>query len=104
MALSLTSSRTHLRLSSITEGISFLVLLFIAMPLKYMADMPEWVRVTGMIHGVLFIWYVGAVLWARVSPGMSWRHTLIALIASVLPFGTFYADSRIFSRLPETAA
>ncbi|MEP7128906.1 MAG: DUF3817 domain-containing protein, partial [Chitinophagales bacterium] len=51
----------RLRLAGITEGISFLVLLFIAMPLKYFADIPEAVKYTGWLHGLLFILYLVAL-------------------------------------------
>ena len=53
------------------EGISFIILLGIAMPLKYMYAMPLPVRVVGMLHGVLFIWYVIALLQARRANGIS---------------------------------
>jgi len=96
----LRSSKSHLHLSSLLEGISFLLLLFIAMPLKYFADMPQMVKVVGMAHGVLFIWYVLAVLVAKAEFNMSNKNTALALVASLLPLGTFYADARLFRQLP----
>lgn len=95
------SSKSHLHLSSLLEGISFLLLLLIAMPLKYFADMPQMVKVVGMAHGVLFIWYVLAVLVAKAEFNMSNKHTALALVASLLPLGTFYADARLFRQLPQ---
>lgn len=72
------------------EGISFLILLFIAMPLKYMADMPMAVRIAGSIHGILFIAFV-AVLWeARNKIPLANGTTLKAFVLSIVPFGTFF--------------
>ena len=52
-----TSTRSQLRVIAFLEGVSFLLLLGIAMPLKYMYGQPEMVRVVGMAHGILFVWY-----------------------------------------------
>lgn len=83
------------RMISIAEGISYLVLLFIAMPLKYTMDMPLAVKYTGWVHGILFIAYVYAVFPTRRSLNWSFRRTLFALIASVLPFGPFLFDRKL---------
>ena len=96
------SPKYHLRASGFIEGISFLVLLFIAMPLKYWADQPAAVRYTGMIHGLLFVWYIGSILWARLSLRLSFKGMVLGFLASLVPFGTFYADKRIFRYLKET--
>jgi integral membrane protein len=72
------------------EGVSFLVLLFIAMPLKYMADMPTPVRIVGMLHGILFIMYAFALLQAKITYQWKLKKTLIAFLVSFLPFGTFF--------------
>lgn len=96
---SVTSAKTHVRLSGLLEGISFLLLLFIAMPLKYWADMPLFVRYIGMAHGILFVWYLISVALVRSEYRLSTRDTAIALLASLLPFGTFYADKKIFQGL-----
>lgn len=86
----------RLRLIGFAEGISFLLLLFIAMPLKYAMDMPQAVKIVGMAHGILFIMYVLAVIQARIEYNWNAKKTLIALVASILPFGPFYADAKIF--------
>jgi integral membrane protein len=93
------SIKQHLRLSALLEGISFLLLLFIAMPLKYFAGIPEFVRYIGWAHGLLFVWYVVVVLLARSEYNFSLKQSAIALAGSVLPFGTFYADDKIFKHL-----
>ena len=74
------------------EGISFLVLLFIAMPLKYLADLPQYVRITGTIHGILFVAFIaaGLAVMAAYKKNIFWL--LKAFIASVLPFGTFVME------------
>jgi len=82
------------RWTSILEGISFLTLLFLAMPLKYIFDLPQMVQIVGMAHGVLFIAYlIGAFIMFKP---MNWTYkTLIIVIAcSVLPFGPFYVENK----------
>jgi integral membrane protein len=72
-----------------------LVLLLIAMPLKYLADMPIFVRVVGMAHGILFLAYLA--LLAQVSIEHRWPKSRIALafIASLVPFGPFWFEARM---------
>lgn len=78
------------------EGLSYLVLLGICMPLKYLFDIPGPTSVIGMAHGLLFIAYCGWVLIATSEHKWSQAMTFWALLASVLPFGTFVAERRIF--------
>ena len=93
------SLKKHLRLSALLEGISFILLLFIAMPIKYMAGIPEFVKYIGWAHGILFVWYVISVMMARSEYNFNLNQTAIALAGSVLPFGTFYADKKVFKEL-----
>ncbi|MCD9014266.1 DUF3817 domain-containing protein [Parachryseolinea silvisoli] len=86
----------RLRIVAFLEGISFLVLLCIAMPLKYMADTPGPVRVVGMAHGVLFIAYVFLLLQVALELRWKFSRAVLAFIASLVPFGTFYADKKLF--------
>lgn len=86
----------HLRIVGFIEGMSFLFLLGIAMPMKYMAGQPELVRITGMIHGVLFLLYVAYVIVVKFGYKWSIGKTSLALLASLVPFGTFYADAKLF--------
>ncbi len=81
-----------LRFIGITEGISFLVLLLIAMPLKYYFGWPMAVRVVGWMHGVLFVAYIGAVLLSIRAMKWNWLGVGIALAASLIPVGTFVLD------------
>lgn len=81
-----------LRLVAFLEGMSFLVLLFIAMPLKYAAGMPMAVRVVGMAHGVLFVAFVAALGWVAVERTWPIKRTALAFLAAWVPFGTFVLD------------
>jgi integral membrane protein len=80
------------RLIGYAEGVSFLVLLGIAMPLKHLAGYPKPVLVVGWIHGVLWILYLLAAARAGYAHGWSKRHYFLAFVASVLPFGPFVFD------------
>ncbi|KPQ11741.1 MAG: integral membrane protein [Algoriphagus marincola HL-49] len=80
---------------SLIEGISFLVLLFIAMPLKYIYELPMAVTVVGWIHGVLFVIYIYVVFPTASKLKWDFSRTLFALIASVLPFGPFIFDRNL---------
>jgi integral membrane protein len=90
----------RLRVIGFLEGLSFLVLLGIAMPLKYLADEPGAVRVVGMAHGVLFLLYVAAVIQAALEYGWRLKITALLLIASLLPFGPFVADAKLLKKMP----
>lgn len=88
----------------IAEGISFLVLLLIAMPLKYYFDLPMAVKIVGWAHGILFIAYVAIVFlsirlmkWNLIEVG-------IALAASLIPLGTFFLDKGWKKREQELAS
>jgi integral membrane protein len=91
----LKTSLGRLRVVGIWEGVSFLLLLGVAMPLKYLADWPHAVRVVGMAHGILFVLYVGAAIQAALAHDWTWRRTALVLVASVLPAGPFVVDARI---------
>lgn len=83
------------RMIALAEGISFLTLLFIAMPMKYFMGMPEVVRVMGSIHGGLFVLYVGLLAMLHFRQRWSFSFSLYALLASVIPFGTFMLDKQL---------
>lgn len=88
-------SVNQLRVIGNLEGISFLVLLFIAMPLKYYFDYPMAVKINGWIHGVLFVAYIFAVL--RTAFLIKWDvlRVGIAFAASLIPFATFVLDRKL---------
>ncbi len=85
-----------LKLVGLIEGISFLVILFVTMPMKYLFSMPELNKPVGMAHGVLFIAYV--ILVIMVGIDRKWTKSAIgwSLFASVIPFGTFFAEKKFF--------
>ena len=96
---------TRLRVAALLEGVSFLLLLGVAMPLKLYADYPMAFTVVGWAHGVLFVLFGLAVLEAMVRVrwwSAGW--TLAAFAASVLPFGTFVLDGAIRRRDMQEAA
>lgn len=93
--MNLNTTLGRLRLTGLCEGFSFLLLLFIAMPLKYLAGKPEMVSIVGMAHGVLFVLYIILTIQAKIQYGWSWKKMLLLWIASVLPFGTLYADYKM---------
>jgi len=82
------------RLISTLEAISFLVLLGIAMPLKYIWDMPEMVQTVGMAHGVLFVLYVLGAIYMFKKLNWTVLELFIVIMCSVLPFGPFYAERK----------
>lgn len=85
----------RLRLAGLAEGLSFILLLFVAMPLKYAAGMPQFVRVVGMIHGILFIAYLIALAQAHVIYGWAIGRSFLLFLSTLVPFGTFLADAKI---------
>lgn len=85
----------RLRAVGIYEGISFLILLFIAMPLKYYAGLPQLVKIVGSLHGLLFVLYLVAVAHVTFVSRWSILRVLGAILASLLPFGTFVLDAKL---------
>ncbi len=76
------------------EGGSFLILLLIAMPLKYIAGQPEAVRIVGMAHGILFLLYLLAANYAATALSWSKKVWFLAYVAAVVPLGTFIFERR----------
>jgi len=88
----------RLRIISFFEGISLIILLFIAVPLKYMGGQPALVKLMGPIHGLLFTLFVITTLSVGVTyrwkfSETSWK----VLLACIIPFGTFYIDKYILA-------
>ena len=93
------ASLARLRLIGLLEGISFLALLLIAMPLKYLAHQPLAVRYVGMTHGILFLLYLLAVVSVALDFRWSKKTCLLAVLASVLPAGPFVFDHKVLKPL-----
>lgn len=91
----------RLRSVGILEAISFLLLLGVAMPLKYVFGHPEMVRIVGMAHGILWILYVGLAGLGQLDYKWSWKTTLLLFIASLLPFGPLVADAKLLKQVTE---
>jgi integral membrane protein len=90
----------RLRLIGILEGISLLVLIGIAVPLKHVLHDPTLVKIMGPIHGLLFLLFVINTL--SVGIDYHWKFTTTTwkvLVACLIPFGTFYIDRKILSKL-----
>lgn len=90
----------RLRIIAILEGISLLILIFIAVPMKHFLNNAEGTRLMGPIHGALFLLF----LFNTMSVGIeqSWKFkttTWKVLIACIIPFGTFYIDRKILSKI-----
>ena len=90
------------RLTALAEGSSFLLLLCIAMPMKYMMGMPRVVTVVGGIHGLLFLAYVAQLARLRTTHQWDNKFSFYAFLASLLPFGPFIFDKHL--REKEVAA
>jgi integral membrane protein len=83
----------QLRAAGLIEGASYLVLLGIAMPLKYMAGMPLAVKIVGWVHGVLFIAFCVALARAANQSRWGFFRTAGVFVAALVPFGTFAIDA-----------
>lgn len=79
---------------SFLEGMSYVLLLFIAVPIKYIADNASFVKALGMPHGILFVLYIIMALFIRSRMKWGLKSTLFVLAASLLPFGTFYVNKK----------
>lgn len=82
------------RIVAFLEGISYILLLFIATPIKYLAHDPQYVKLLGMPHGILFILYV--VLAVMLKPEFNWDNKQFrgVLLAAIIPFGTFFIEKK----------
>ena len=89
----------RLRIIAFMEGCSLLALVFIAMPVKYLLGIPEATQAIGLIHGILFVIFIVATLSISVLYKWNISRVLVVMASSVLPFGTFYVDKKILSKL-----
>lgn len=80
------------KIVALLEGISLLLLFLVAMPLKYIWGKPEYVQVIGMAHGWLFLAYIIMAVMIKKEMGWNGKQLAIVMLASVVPFGTFYID------------
>jgi integral membrane protein len=91
-----------LRVISWLEGASFILLLFVAMPLKYLLGLPLAVRVTGMVHGILFVVLIYALLRVVQSQRLSMKRAFMVFLAALIPFGPFLVDKMLVGAARDT--
>jgi integral membrane protein len=84
-----------LRAVGLVEGVSFLLLLGVAMPLKYFAGLPQAVKVVGWAHGLMFMAFCVALLATTVAARWPLSRAALLLAAALLPFGPFVVDRRL---------
>ncbi|WP_043932132.1 DUF3817 domain-containing protein [Bacillus sp. EB01] len=90
--------KTHIgrfRVIAFLEGLSYLFLLFIAMPLKYIADFPIYVRISGSVHGALFVLFTFFLFLAWMNRKWSIKFAAAAFISSFIPFGMFWLEGKL---------
>ena len=89
---SLSNSLGRFRIISFIEGVSALLLFFVAMPIKYIGGIPEAVKYPGWVHGLLFVIYIFVMLETAIANRWSFKLILLAALASIVPFGPFVFD------------
>ncbi len=95
------SSLRHLRIVGLLEGLSLLVLVLIAVPLKHLYGQPLPVRVLGPIHGVFFLWFLYALAAAARERKWAMRRSATAVVASLIPGGTLVFDRSLSREMRE---
>ena len=95
--------RPLVRLTSLTEAVSYLLLLGVAMPLKYVWHMPLAVTVAGMVHGVLFLLLIWFLMRARFEKGWPKDRLWLVFAASLVPLWPFFLDRRVRGWAAETS-
>ncbi|PCE65030.1 DUF3817 domain-containing protein [Sediminicola luteus] len=91
------------RIIALLEGISYLLLFGIGMPLKYLAQIPEPNIYIGYAHGLLFVLFVAVGLLFTMESKWGMKNFFISFVASLLPFGTFWLDKKYLKPLAEKA-
>lgn len=93
------SSLNIFRTVALLEGISYILLLFIATPIKYLVGDPQYVKLLGMPHGLLFVAYIALAIMFKKEFNWNTKQFLMVLVASIIPFGTFYIDKVYLKKL-----
>lgn len=81
------------------EGVSYILLLFIATPIKYIWEEPKYVKLLGMPHGLLFITYIILAFMYKSEVKWTKKTFYVVLLASIIPFGTFYVDRKYLNTI-----
>lgn len=87
------------RLINKIEGISFIILLFIAMPMKYSFGYPMATKIVGMAHGILVFAFIYQIIEAKKEAGFTLKETALYSILSLIPFGSFYTDKLLAKKM-----
>lgn len=82
------------RITALLEGVSYILLLFIATPIKYLLNEPQYVKLLGMPHGILFIGYIIMAFMLKNERNWNTKQFAEILLAAIIPFGTFYIDKK----------
>jgi len=92
----------RLRIIGYLEGLSLLALVFVAVPMKYFFANPNITKILGPIHGAIFLLFLFNTLSVGVEHNWKFKTTTLkVIIACFIPFGTFYIDNKILSKLKE---
>ena len=97
------SALSRLRIAGLVEGTTLLLLLFVAMPLKHLADWPLGVTLAGPVHGVAFLFYVVTLVEVGTAGILRGRPLLRGAVACLVPFGTFLNDHSLRRRIAADA-
>lgn len=81
------------------EGYSFLILLFIAMPMKYSFGIPIATKIAGMTHGLLVFAFIYQIIEAKKEAGFTAKETALYSVLSIIPFGSFYTDKELAKKM-----
>jgi integral membrane protein len=98
------SKLQFLRYTALAEGVSWLALLFIAMPMKYIWGDPIYVKFVGMTHGLLFIALFALLLQTFFEERISQKEAIKIFVASFIPFGTFFTDKSLKEEIAQENA
>ena len=86
--------KTAFRIITFLEGVSYLLLLFVATPIKYLQGNDQYVKWLGMPHGILFMLYIVLAIVIRKEMNWNGKNFTIVLLCAIIPFGTFYVDKK----------
>lgn len=89
----------RLRIIGFLEGVSLLVLIFVAVPMKYYFQNPSLSKALGPVHGAIFLLFLFNTLSVGVEQNWKFKTTWKVILACFIPFGTFYIDNKILSKL-----
>ena len=87
------------RIIALLEGVSYILLLFVAVPIKYFGGDEQWVKLLGMPHGILFVSYIIFAFLIKDNENWGIKDFGIVLLSSILPFGTFYVDWKYLKKV-----